>query len=117
MSAVEKVEDLVGEEINMVCFVMDYLELRFNGPMLRALVTAVLETPTERWVFPEPGSREAMCSLIGATVIDVGVDDKRSIQLRCDNRMVFTIPFDVAYRAHSEAAHFVPGDNLPMAVW
>jgi hypothetical protein len=117
MNPVEKVEDLVGEQINAVCFVMDYLELHFNGPILRALVAAVLETPTERWFFPEPGSREGMCSIIGATVIDVGVDVDRSIQLRCDNRMVFTIPFDVAYRAHSEAAHFVAGENLPMAVW
>ena len=53
MTTVATVEDLVGEEINGVCFVMDYLELHFNGPILRALLTAVYETPSERWIFPK----------------------------------------------------------------
>ncbi len=52
-----------------------------------------------------------MCGLIGATVIDIGVDDTRSTQLRLDKGRVFTIPLDQAHRAGSEAAHFIPGPN------
>jgi hypothetical protein len=116
--AVTAVEDLVGEPVNAVCFVEDYMELHFNGPILRALVTAVLETPSSLWRFPDPGSREAMCALIGAMVMDIGVDDTRSIQLRLDKGRVFTIPLNEPRQASGEAAHFVvPGPNGVMAVW
>jgi hypothetical protein len=117
MSTVEQIEDLVGGEISAVSFVADYMELHFHGPVLRALVAAILETPAGQWVFPEPGSREAMCNLIGATVAEVLVDDDQFIQIRCENGMVFTIPFEIAFRVDSEAAHFVTGRNRSIAVW
>jgi hypothetical protein len=100
-----------------VCFVMDYLELHFNGSILRALEAAVMETPGGRWIFPQFGSREAMCDLIGAIVVDVAVDDTRSIDLRLDGDRVFTIPLDAERGVGREAAHFVPGLNRPIAVW
>lgn len=117
MSTVEQIEDLVGGRISAVCFVADYLELHFHGPVLRALVAAIVETPSAVFVFPEAGSREAMCGLIGAAVLDVIVDDDRLIQLHCDNGLIFTIPFDIAFSAGSEAAHFVTGRNRSIAVW
>ena len=51
MSPINSVEELVGDPINAVCFVMDYLELHFNGPILRALEAAVMVTPAGRWTF------------------------------------------------------------------
>jgi hypothetical protein len=117
MRAVPRVQALVGEEINGVAFFMDYLELHFNGPVLRALYEATLETPTERWRFPDPGSREAMCQLITATVADIHVDDERSIQLRTDKGQLFTIPFGGAHEAGIDAAEFIAGLSQPVAVW
>jgi hypothetical protein len=117
MRAIRTVKDLVGEQVNGVCFVMDYLELSFNGPILRALTNAVLDTPSQRFTFPDPGLRDALCSLIGATVVDVSVDDDRSIQLRFDSQQLFTIPLDRASRTGVEAAHFVTGLAQPIAVW
>jgi hypothetical protein len=117
MSAIATVEDLVGETVDGVCFFWEYLELRFNGPILRAMVTADLDTTAEHWTFPDKGSRDAICGLIGASVRDVEVERDRSIQLRFDDGKVFTISFAAAHQAGEEAAHFVPGDNRPIAVW
>jgi hypothetical protein len=117
MSTIATVEDLVGEPVNAVCFVMDYMELHFNGPILRAMVTATLDAPTHSWTFPDPGSREGICELIGACVQDVVVDRERFIQLQFDDGRTFTIPFSVAHDAGEEAAHFVPGLSQPIAVW
>jgi hypothetical protein len=58
-----------------------------------------------------------MCGLIGATVLDVAVDEARSIQLRLDEGRIFTIPLDMERGAGGEAAHFVPGPNRPIAAW
>jgi len=34
---------LVGHELNIVAFVMDYVEFHFNGPILRALTNPIVE--------------------------------------------------------------------------
>ena len=61
----DSAESLVGEEFNAVAFVMDYVEFDFNGPILRALSPPRLEHEGGIFTFPEPGSRDALCSLIG----------------------------------------------------
>lgn len=37
------IEGLIGEELNVVSFVMDYVEFHFNGPVLRALTKPTVE--------------------------------------------------------------------------
>jgi hypothetical protein len=59
---------LLGEPLNAVSFVMDYVELHFNGSYLRCLVPPVVERGGGVARFPEPGSRDALCAQIGAEV-------------------------------------------------
>jgi hypothetical protein len=42
---IQQIEDLVGEEISGICFVRDYVELHFDGPVLRILTRFCLITP------------------------------------------------------------------------
>ena len=56
---------LLGEPLSAVSFVMDYVELHFNGSYLRCLVPPVVEQGGRVARFPEPGSRDALCALIG----------------------------------------------------
>jgi hypothetical protein len=70
---------LVGEQLNTVAFVMDYVEFSFNGPVLRALTGPIVQTGELRLRFPEPGSRDALCSLIGSEVVAVTItEDEKS---------------------------------------
>ena len=98
---------LVGEELNMVCFVMDYVEFRFNGPILRSLSNPTIEVDGGRWTFPQDGSRDALCKLIGVEVQSVDVTDDR-IELVNRNNARLTIPLDAGSRLCPEAAQYVP---------
>lgn len=57
---IAELADLVGEEISAVCFVRDYVEVRFDGPILRALSHPVVVAADSVARFPEPGSRDAL---------------------------------------------------------
>lgn len=63
---------LVGEELAAVHFVRDYVELSFDGPTLRIFSgpTVVLDDASAS--FPESGSRDLLCDLIGRTVQSAG---------------------------------------------
>lgn len=107
---------LRGNELNAVCFVMDYAELHFNGPVLRALAYPRVEAGGTMWGFPCTGYRDVLCGLIGTVVTDVEVLEHKKICLCFDNNAVVTIspPDDVP---GAEFAHFVPGRNQPIQVF
>ena len=110
-------EELVGEEINAVCFVMDYVEVRFNGPILRSLAKPTVQIAGKQWRFPAIGSRDALCFLIGAEVESVYVEEGSYIELRTKEGHVLTIPLDRASMTGPEAAHFIPDTDAPVQVW
>jgi hypothetical protein len=99
---------LVGEELSAVAFVRDYVEFIFDGPVLRALTNPVFEADGLRVQFPDPGSRDALCSLIGAMVRELTIRYDDRIELRIDGGHTLTIPLDAASRLGPEAAHYVP---------
>ena len=114
--SIRRVEDLVGEELNIVSFVMDYVEFHFNGPVLRALTNPIVELNGGRWQFPSEGSRDALCALIGREV-EVAVHRSHDrIELRLGQHATLTIPLDDASYVGPEAAHFMPSD-APMMVY
>lgn len=99
---------LVGAELNTVAFVMDYVEFKFNGPTLRALTNPIIEKGELRLQFPEPGSRDALCALIGSEVVAVTIRDEDRIELVFGDERRLRVPLDRESRAGVEAAHYVP---------
>lgn len=108
------IQALIGKEISAVCFVRDYVELHFDGPVLRALCNPVVTIDGQAKTFPEHGSRDLLCYLIGKQVVAVTVVDDRYIEVVTDHGDL-RINFD--YSTRSEAAHFVMGIDLPIDVW
>jgi hypothetical protein len=108
---------LVGRIASAVCFVMDYVEIHFDGPILRSLSNPVLAFRGNEWSFPAPGSRDALCSVIGEKVESVEVDDAVSIRVRFDSGHTITVPLDAGSRIGPEAAHFVSEADHVMDVW
>ena len=106
MKARRTIESLVGEELNTVAFVMDYVEFHFNGPVLRAFTAPRVSPGTDLPTFPEPGSRDVLCTLIGASVQAVEVRDEEHIRLDFADGRSLTIPLDFASRVGPEAATF-----------
>jgi hypothetical protein len=108
---------LVGEQLNTVAFVMDYVEFEFNGPVLRALASPSVQSGEVRVRFPESGSRDALCSLIGSEVLAVTITEGERIEVAVDTGQTLTIPLDRESRVGVEAAHYVPAasDGTPRA--
>lgn len=113
---------LVGEELNTVAFVMDYVEFYFNGPKLTALTNPRVQIGSQTWIFPHPGSRDSLCTLIGRTVQALSVKTDEHILLDF-GEATLTIPLDENSLHGPEAAHFFPvnKDGSPrlegMMIW
>jgi hypothetical protein len=122
----EALAALIGGHLDAVSFVMDYVEFRINYNVLRALSPPQIRCPDERiHEFPQPGSRDALCSLIDSTVLSTaeigrGTDDWR-IEVRTDRGHVLSVPLDPDRRRSVEAAHLVPADATggltPAGMW
>jgi hypothetical protein len=116
-----ELEDLVGEELGGVCFVRDYVELHFDGPILRALSSPTVACGSESAVFPDAPSRELLCRLIGTEVTGAVV---RPLVLRIEfsgGAGVVEIP-RMSRGLLPEVAHLVPErdgrlDVASMAIW
>lgn len=57
-----------GHELDAVTFVRDYVQFRFDGPILNAYVWPVLHVGTEQYSIGMRGYRDELCSRIGCTV-------------------------------------------------
>lgn len=120
MANVHGPSELPGEELSAVSFVRDYVELIFDGPILRCLAPPHIEARGGEARFPGPRSRDLLCQLIGLRVISFEhSDDQLSLSFEGGQRVL------VPQRWSSggpEVAHFVPSrsgrlDVPNMFVW
>ncbi|KOU33547.1 hypothetical protein [Streptomyces sp. WM6378] len=101
---------LVGREVSAVCFVRDYVELHFDGPVLRALSNPFGRYGCRGWRFPARGSLELMRYYIGKTVDDYELVPDRLLALDLGEHR-FAIPLDHVSRMGPEAAHLIGVDE------
>lgn len=116
---VSELSVLVGMELSAVSFVRDYVELHFDGPVLRALSNPIVEIHGVSVQFPNQDSRDMLCLLIGREVAAVRETwDSLEVAFGAD---AVRIPLDVESPS-AEAAHFVPvldgdPDVANMMIW
>lgn len=103
-------ESLVGEELSAVSFVRDYVEFHFDGPLIRALNNPLANVGGKAVLFPEAGSRDALCSFVGKTVTRVKFKEHVELSLAFDNGQI-TIPLDDASYRGQESFHWCPADG------
>jgi hypothetical protein len=109
---------LVGEELNTVAFVMDYVEFHFNGPRVRALTNPIVHTSRGDVQFPMPGSRDALCSLIGLAVSEAALKEGNSLTFSFSSGVELIIPLDPDSYIGPEALHWHPADGIAhMKIW
>lgn len=101
---------LIGLEVSAVCFVRDYVELHFDGPVLRALSNPFGLYGCRGWRFPGRGARECLPSYIGKTAdhCEVIPDRLLAVDFGPDR---FAVPLDQESRFGPEAAHLVGVDE------
>ncbi|MGW1607264.1 hypothetical protein [Streptomyces eurythermus] len=101
---------LKGLEVSAVSFVRDYVELCFDGPVLRALSDPFGVYGGHAWHFPAPGSGDLMRCYIGKTVDGYEEDPERRLTLHFGEHR-FVIPLDDGSSLGPEAAHLVGVDE------
>lgn len=104
---------LVGLEVSAISFVRDYVEVLFDGPILRALSEPYGHWQDAQWRFPEPGAVDVMRRYIGSTVFSVDERPERRLAFESSTATasgVFFIPLDEESRVGPEAAHLVGAD-------
>jgi hypothetical protein len=94
---------LVGLEVSAVCFVRAYVELHFDGPVLRAVSDPFGRYGCWGWRFPEGNSPTVMRYYIGTTVDGFELIPDRLIALDFGGHR-FAIPLDEGSRVGPEAA-------------
>lgn len=114
---IRELSDLVGEEISAVCFVRDYVEFHFDGSILRSLSNPSVFVHGTKHRFPEAGSRDALCRVIGSAVRAVNLEEQRALKVTTTDDCEITIPLDAKNLRGPEAMHFVPQLNGPIQVW
>ncbi len=80
-----------GEELEAVEFVQDYLQLRFEGPLLTFYEWPSVLLEEFSVSFGEPGYRDALCALIGEEVDQATLDDGSSLTLKLSNGAVVAL--------------------------
>jgi hypothetical protein len=116
-AAMTGLDSLAGEQLSGVAFVQDYVEFHYDGKILRSLTPPCVTLAGSKVTFPQRGSRDAFCSLIGRAVQEVRLKENDSIEIVFGESAAITIPLNPGARTGPEAAHFVPGENQPMEVW
>jgi hypothetical protein len=97
---------LTDEEVSGIAFVRDYVEVHFDGPILRAFAPPTVTAAGVQSEFPAAGSRDALCQLIGEVVQDA-LDEDTQITLRFRDGSVLEIP-KTSPGVGAEIAEFIP---------
>lgn len=114
---IEQITDLIGEQISAVAFVCDYVEFHFNGPIIRSEAKPCIKVFGTEFAFPENGSRDALCRVIGSTVHSINLEENHFCELTTSNGCKIIIPLDTKALPGGESMHFVPKIGGPIQVW
>ena len=102
---------LIGEDLDTVSFVRDYVELRINYAIVRALTDPTGVIDGVPWAFPEEGSADLMRRYINRVLVAAELVPDDHILLTFDGDATFLISLRWEDRVGPEAAHFVPPDE------
>jgi hypothetical protein len=96
-------KDLIGREISAVAFARDGVEFHFDGPILRSRTDPQVAVGEAVYSFPKPGSRDALCLVIGATVRSLNLDDVRHLEFTTSNGCRVRLPLGAGGVLHFRA--------------
>lgn len=70
---------LVGQECDQIQVSRDVVEIGFSHWWLSCVASPVVRRQDAVWRFPEPGSCDALCSIIDSVVVSAVVDDENRL--------------------------------------
>ena len=110
-------QSLLGNPVSGVAFVQDYVEIHFDGAILRALTPLTVTCGSKRSQLGEPGFCNLLRELIGKSVSQVTEFKNDRIEVFFGSKCSLRIPIDEASRTTHETAHFLAEHGGPLSVW
>ena len=95
--------DLVGREVSAVAFARGSVEFHFDGPVLRSRSDPQVVVGEALYHFPKPGSRDALCLVLGATVRSLSLDESRHLEFTTSNGCRVRLPLGAGGMLHFKA--------------
>jgi hypothetical protein len=83
------VSAIVGEELKAVEFVEDFLQLRFDGPLLTLHAWPHVLFPEFSVAYGEPEYRNALCAQINDKVVQASLEEGDALTIEFENGTVF----------------------------
>ncbi len=80
-----------GEELTAVEFVLDYLQLRFNGPTLTLYAWPHLLLADFSVAFGEPEYRNGLCAQIGEKVATASLEEGDAVTIEFESGTVIAL--------------------------
>lgn len=111
---------LVGREISAISFVRDYVEVHFDGPIVRAISNPYGMYGCRGWRFPDGQSAEVMRHYIGKVVDGFRFVNGEYLAIDSGEHS-FIVPLGDESRVGPEAVHIVGVDERgctdPSCMW
>jgi hypothetical protein len=114
-----KIREVINEPLSAVAFVQDYVELHFDGKIIRVFGGLRVESKDQTIGAGDVGWRDALCNLIGNCVRNLKFinDMSTGLVVSFDNDTDLIADLSVNERTGPEVLHYVPGDNEPAEFW
>ena len=117
MSESNPIADLVGHQLSAVVFVQDYVQLQFDGPIITVFTPVSVVRDSHTSTFPDAGSRDALCSVIGKTLTGQSLRNEDALILEFEGGVTLRVPLDFDSRVGPEAMNFHSPDRRVLNVW
>ncbi len=105
---------IVGDELSAVCFVRDYVELHFDGPVLRLLGEISVANSGEVQRENSEHFKNWLCRNIGRRLARVDTIDANEISLKFHGNDVIKV---IGRQAGNEFAHYISFPEKRMQIW
>jgi len=102
------ISEIIGEELNAVEFVQDYLQLRFDTPLVTLYAWPHILLSEFSIAYGEPEYRNALCSLIGEKVEEATLEEGDSLTVKFENDTVLALSLREEDLDGPEAGAFSP---------
>ena len=82
------VSALIGQELRSVCFVEDFLELRFGESLLSLFAWPYVMLTDFSVAYGEPEYRNALCAQIAEEVVEASLEETSALTIELQNGVV-----------------------------
>ncbi len=80
-----ELEAIIGQDLGAVEFVQDYVQLRFEGPLVVFYEWPEVFREEGSYAFGEPEYRDVLCALIGESVATAVVEESEALEIAFEN--------------------------------